>query len=219
MPDEFDAKKTYAAAVKAHSSIEKDAAARKSALKTLYESAVQELGYSEKELTNNRDKQMEVAKLMFSDKYAGNADMNPLLEASKMYSGWDSGLSAAEKQQIHLSALGTNYSKFMEGAQGYSLSSHGFNTILQQTERRFMQDATNASLFDLVEKDSGSHAETAFRYAALASLDPNIAKIDGKNLDLHEVKGIASQSISGQYDRATLEETVGVELPKYDWAA
>ncbi len=103
-----------------------------------YEAAVEELGYSDKELMD-KNKAKEVAKLMFSDKYLGNAEFNPHI--SDKYSG----LEDTDKDREMDHALGMNLSSFVgtngiidrkgglkRGSVADALEGHYANRVAQQ---------------------------------------------------------------------------------------
>jgi hypothetical protein len=185
-------------------------------LNKMYNMAVDELGFTQKEMKNNKDAQYEVAKLMFSDKYAGNASINPLLKESPYYKGFNTNLYENEKQNFHQIALGINYNNLVSTIKrNGSFDSMSASQIIQKVivEPHIEHSVENYLSFVV----GTSLEEQRKNYAALLKQDPNIGNVKPELLETEELKDMAKESIMGKIKREDLEDMVGLELPKYNW--
>jgi hypothetical protein len=214
---DFDPKKTYAEGINAVKTAEDEASARKRALTSLYTAAVEKLGYNDRQLAHNKDAQKAVAKLMFSDELAGNPAVNILLGKSPFYAGFAKATDDNLKQLSHQSALGMNYAGLVSTMErfGGSLDSSTMNSILQ---RVVMESYTDQAIDNFLSAKAGSsYLEQQAAYAGLAGMDANIGAVNAGMMDIADIKELAGDSMKGRTNRESLEHTVGVELPKYEW--
>ena len=211
---DFKPEEVYQKGLQVSNKAEQSATRQVKVLGKLYNAAVEELGLSERDLANNTEAQRRVALLMFSDKYAGNSAMNTLLGQSAMYSQFSAGLSDDEKQQMHLGALGLNYSTLMDNVQrfGNNLNSQVFDRITQQ----FVYDTTIDRVLDnYVDLHVGQSIEAKRAdAAALASQDPLVKDVKPGIMDYAEIKKLAKDGLRGALSREGLEGRVGVQ-PQY----
>ncbi len=103
---EDPAKGVYDSGVKAAAKLDKEYGKQANMIHKAYEAAVAELGYSDKEMVD-KSKSKKVAKLMFSDKYLGNAKFNPLLQESSLYQDFEKK-DDIEKGRLYEHMLGMN---------------------------------------------------------------------------------------------------------------
>lgn len=214
----FNARAVYADAVSERKKWLKEEGERKQALKSIYTAASAELGYTDEELANNKDKMLELVRLMFSDKYAGNKALNSLLAKDPAYSGFAAGSEVA-RQLAHKHALGLNYNilfNMIQGGDIHSLDDLTFTDLASKLAQRGVSE--KSSVF-LDGKVGTGMQEKKDNYAKLAEQDPHIGKLNSSILDFADVQRYAANSIAGNLSRASLEERVGVSLRGYDRAA
>jgi hypothetical protein len=211
----FNPKELYAGAVKAYGQAEKEGSERSDVLRRMYDAAVKKLGYTQKQLANNDDKQKEVLKLMFSDEIAGNKEVNTLLGKSPFYTGLKKDTPEHLKAMMHEGALGLNYTTMLQTMNNYGLSLD--MPSVTQLLNRAQKTHTSKSLDAYVTSKIGSSLkDQKAAYSALAMQDGYIGKVDPTVMDLNDVKELAMQSIAGETSRSNLEERVGVEIKKLD---
>ncbi|MFH1064186.1 MAG: hypothetical protein V1729_03845 [Candidatus Woesearchaeota archaeon] len=110
---EDPARQVYDSGVKAAARLDKEYGRKANVIQKAYEAAVDELGYSDKELSD-KSKAKKIAKLMFSDKYLGNAGFNPLLKESSLYQDFEKK-DDIEKGRLYEHMLGMNVDTLVRG--------------------------------------------------------------------------------------------------------
>lgn len=213
---DFNPQETYQKAVGLYNSSRRDTDQKEAVLAALYAKAAARLGYDNDQLAYNRDCQLHVAKFMFSDEIAGNPLINTRLKSSPLYAGWSQAKDYASKQHMHRTALGINHSDAngLTDAGKLDWTSSGFSSSLS----RYMASDKVQPLISLLETVTGiTEAEKRQNLAKLATQDPLIAGLKTGIMDHDQIRNIVVSSVMGNNTRHSLENTVGVEVPKYKW--
>jgi hypothetical protein len=199
--------KLYKSGVKEAGKLDAEYGKKANIVQKAYEAAVAELGLSDKELLD-QGKAKKVAKLMFSNKYLGNSQFNPLMKDS-MYKGF-SEKSSTEQQQLYEHMLGMNLDSFVR-TNGI-IDSHGGlqrTTIATAVERNYsgmearqLMAMTWQKVYD-PEKGLGENMKS---YVAALQQDPILAgtgaKVDaGKFESVDDVAQALATSFMGRSTR------------------
>jgi hypothetical protein len=198
--------------------LETENGAKANIVQKAYEAAVEELGYSNKELMDSGKAKI-VAKLMFSDKYLGNAEFNPLLK-DKMYSGFDDK-EHADKQRLFQHMLGMNIDNFV-GTGGIIDKYGGLQRLaLTQTVERQYDNQTAQQLTSMawnnVYDPKKSLTENMDAYANEIQKDPILAhtgaKLDpGKFDSVDDIANALATSLVGQSNKEGFKYRHGVDF-------
>ncbi len=183
-----------------------------------YLAAAQELGFKDKDLLD-AEKGAQLARLMFSDKYLGNADFNPLLKSDSTLKALF-GTDELDAQRIYLAAFGVN-AETLGGANGYA-QQHG---LQQQTALSIFTDASERNkrkdlesfLWNIVFDPEAPWGDNLESYTKLLSNDPILSHYGRsvspkKFFSLDDAAKTAVKSLQG---KSTLDEFVhkwGVSL-------
>ncbi|MFC1741624.1 hypothetical protein ACFL3V_03760 [Nanoarchaeota archaeon] len=183
-----------------------------------YEAAVSERGYSDKELMNP-GKSKEVAKLMFSNKYLGNAKFNPLLKQG-MYKDFDKK-GDIEQQKLYQHMLGMNLDNFV--SSGGVIDRYGGMQrlgVTQAVERQYDSQSTQQIMNWAWQKaydPKKSLGENMDAYAKILQEDPILAgtgaKLDtGKFQSIEDIAQALTTSLKGRSSREGFQHTHDVEF-------
>jgi len=209
----YDQKQIYADGLKATRDISRLNGDKETVLHIAYNAAVAELGYTDKDLMD-KNKSRQVAKLMFSDKYLGNAEFNPLLGDS--YASMDS----PEQQRELKTKLGMNLHSFV-GGQGvidrYGNLRRGVlgDAVDKQLRGDTMQQV-EAFLWEKTYDPEKSMQENIEAYAAVVGQDPHLKDNEWDKSKLESLDDAASEvgnSWLGQNTREGLEYRLGAGPP------
>lgn len=206
---------TYAQGIKEASRLDTESGKKANVLQKAYEAAVAESGYSDKEMMDT-SKAKTVAKLMFGDKYLGNAKFNPLLKDEQF-----GKKSYIEQQQQFEHMLGINLDNFVRS--GGIIERYGGlrrTTLAEAVERQYSSD-TAQKLMSFVwnqtydpKKSLGENVEA---YVKVLQEDPILAhtgaKINPAKFDsIDEVAQAAANSMLGRSNRELFQYKYGAEF-------
>ncbi|MFT4303787.1 MAG: hypothetical protein ACMXYG_04420 [Candidatus Woesearchaeota archaeon] len=194
---------------------ETEAQTRKTSLRSMYEGALQELGYTEQQLRNNTDAMKQVAKLMFSEKYAGNEQYNKMLSTNPFYKGF-STTSQEKKQEIHGLALGIDYNVLLsqiDSGQIERFDDEVMTSIIGNINRSKIRNEVNSYINSQTTGDLFERKKTL---SEIASQDPLIQGVSDR-LDIPQLQNLVYGGVAGDYRRTDLEGRVGVTVPQYDF--
>lgn len=206
----------YSTGSKEASRLEKDYASKANIVQMAYEAAVTELGYSDKELMDH-SKAKSVAKLMFSDKYLGNEQFNPLLKDHKGFAQ----KSDMEKQRDYKQMLELNLDTFV--TNGGLIDRYGGlrrASVATGVERHYdnqvAQQITSWAWMKAYDPQK-SLADNVENYAKIIRHDPILAhtgaKLDsGKFHSLEEAAQTLATSLIGQTNRDMFQYRHGVDF-------
>ncbi|MBN1544328.1 hypothetical protein JW898_02595 [Candidatus Woesearchaeota archaeon] len=171
------AKDIYSDGIKEAGKLDTQSGRKANMIQRAYEAAVSDLGYSDKELMDP-SKAKKVAKLMFSDRYLGNAGFNPLV-------GKDfTKLDAIEQQREYEHSLGMNLDSFVRN--GGVIDRYGGlrrGSITDAVERHFTAQTAQhlAGLaWQKAYDPDRSLSENMASYARVLSEDPILAHTGAK---------------------------------------
>jgi hypothetical protein len=207
----FDASGAYTQGIAVYNKASEEARMRTRVLRNLYDEAVSQLGYTEKQLRNNTDAHKQMSRLMFSDELAGNPNLNPLLSSSPFYKGYSSA-SNVEKQFMHQQGLGANYQSFVDTVTrfGTGLDDGSLNAILQQAVAEpYKRESVDT--YAAIATEAPDLQTQKKQYAVLAGQDPLIDSVNPNALDAEELKRLVRESLFGDTRRSSLEDRVGVQ--------
>jgi hypothetical protein len=203
--------KAYKSCVKGAERLRADNERKASILYRAYEAAVAELGYTDTELLD-KGKSMKVAQLMFSDKYLGNTDYNPLLknELHKDFAKKDH----LDKETVFEHMFGLTLANMNNIARQGGLRR---GALMENVEHHYRQDEhkrIDALAHTLVYDTNKSYADNMARYANVLTQDPMIkgAKMDTKNMSLEEMAGALTSSARGGITREQYQHRYGVQF-------
>lgn len=211
----LDSKDIFSNAIKVKAEAEKEGQQRKQTFNSIYHAAVTELGYTDMQLRNNTDAMKEVAKLMFSDKYAGNSQYNTMLAESPFYKGFNEA-DNERKQELHRLALGIDYNTLLsqiEAGELDRLDDEAAFSIASNVSRSTVRNRVNSYINN---QTPGDLFERKRILGEIASQDPLIQGVSDK-LDIGDLQNLVYGGVSGDYRRNDLESRVGVSTPKYDF--
>ena len=200
--------KFYATAQKEAGRLDQEYSGKTNVILKAYEAAVEELGYSDKELMDT-SKSKKVARLMFSDKYLGNEKFNPLLQG-EAYKGFGKK-GEVEKQNAYESLFGMNLNSF--ASNGGIIDRYGGlrrGSMIDSVERQFNNKQTQqlmALAWQKVYDPDKSLGENMKNYAAVLGEDPILAHT-GAKLDsgrFESVDDIAQALATSLLGRSTKE--------------
>jgi len=214
-----EAKKSfYDTASKKAGELEKENGPKANLIQKAYEAAVAELGYSNKELMDSGNAKM-VAKLMFSDKYLGNKEFNPLLKG-KLYEGFDKK-DHSDKQRLYQHMLGMNLDSF--AATGGIIDKYGGLqrlAVTQAVERQYDSQTANQLMsmaWNNVYDPQKSLTENMQAYANELQNDPILAhkgaKLNpGKFDSVDDIANALATSLVGHSTKENFQYRHGVDF-------
>jgi hypothetical protein len=183
-----------------------------------YAAAVSELGYSDKQLMDE-GKAKKVAKLMFSDRYLGNAQFNPLLKETP-YAGF-AQKTDVDKQRDFEHMLGMNMHSFV--ATGGVIDRHGGlrrGSITEAVERHYNSDVAqrlNALAWQQLYNPEASLGDRIASYAGVLHQDPILAasraKVSPSKFDsVDDITQALTTSAMGRSSREMMQHKYGAQF-------
>lgn len=205
---------TYNTGIKEVTKLETEYDAKANTIQRAYEAAVQELGYSDREL-QDQHKARKVAKVMFGDKYLGSSEFNPHI--SKDYAK----MGDMEKQEELSNKLGMNLQSFV-GPAGVIARYGSLKrlALTQAVDRQFDEKAGQQLATWAWQKaydPDASLDQNMKNYAAVLQQDPILsgtgAKLDPMKFDsVDDLANALVTSMRGQSSRQGFQYGHGVEF-------
>jgi hypothetical protein len=211
-------KDVYSKLTKEADRLEADNSKRASAVQKAYEAAVSELGYSDKELMDE-GKAKKVARLMFSSKYLGNAQFNPLLKEPQ-YKGF-AEMSYTDQQRAYDTMLGMNLQSFV-ATGGIIDRNSGLRrgSITDAIERHYSADTAqrlNALAWQQLYNPDASIGDKLNSYTGVLNQDPILsgsgAKVGNNKFDsIDEAAQAVTTSAMGRASRELMQHKYGAQF-------
>lgn len=213
--DKKPEEKFYATATKEAAKLDAKNGQKANVLQKAYEAAVSELGYSDKQLMES-GKAKNVAKLMFSDKYLGSAEFNPLLKDKEF-----GEKSEIQKQQSYENMLGMNLDSFVR--TGGVVDRYGGlrrGSVAEAVDRHLQSQSSqqvSALLWQQNYDPNKSLADNMESYANVLRQDPILAhtgaKLDsGKFESIDDAAQAVATSVMGKSSREGYQYRHGVDF-------
>ena len=215
---ENPSKDTYSKLIKEADRLEAENGKKANVVQKAYEAAVAELGYSDKEMMDE-GKAKKVVRLMFSDKYLGDAKFNPLLR-EKQYAGFDQK-SYVDKQRDFENMLGLNLQAFV-ATGGIIDRNSGLKrgSITEAVERHYSNDVAqrlNALAWQQLYNPDVSIGDKVNGYLGVLNQDPILSgsgsKVSPNKFDsIDEAAQAVTTSAMGRFSRESMQHKYGAQF-------
>ncbi len=206
--------KLYKTGMSEYSRLDKENGTKANIVQKAYEAAIADLGYSDKELMDSGKSKI-VAKLMFSDKYLGNKQFNPLISDDFAEQ------NDIDKQRTLQNTLDLNLDTFV--GNGGLIDRYGGlkrSNITAAVERHYdsqtAQKITSWAWMKAYDPKK-SLSENVESYSQMIRQDPILAhtgaKLDsGKFQSIDEAANALATSLSGQSSKEVYQHKHGVDF-------
>jgi hypothetical protein len=211
-------KRLYSTGTKEATRLEKDHSQQATMVHKAYEAAVAELGLSDKELMDAGNAK-KVAKLMFSNKYLGDAKFNPLLKG-EMYKDFDNK-GEIEQGRLYDHMLNMNLDSFVRNGGFIDTHSGLRRGSLTEAVERHYNGQTVRQLMALAwqkayDPEKG-FAENMERYVGTLQEDPILsgtgAKVNAGKFDsIDDAAQMLATSLMGRSSREMYQNRYGAKF-------
>lgn len=199
--------------------LEKTYSEKSAVLLGAYSKALAELGYDQQDMVDPV-KAKKAARLMFSDKYLGNEEHNPLLKSDPAFAGYSGMSRDADKQRAFRSAFGLDEQSLTKengliDQAGFKLP--GFSGYLERHFDQMKSQDLTSMLWSKVYDPEKSLCENIDKYTKVLGSDPMLAYhdagIDSRRVtSLDQLAGLLADSMSGDLTQKELAQKWGADL-------
>lgn len=219
MEDINPALETYQKGMAAHEKLSAEYDQKTTMLHKAYEAAVEELGYSHNDLASKR-KSQDVARLMFSNKYLGNEEFNPLLKSNAAYKDF-ADKDTVEQTQMYEQLFGVTAQALTD--KGGLLDRFGggiqrgvFTNAIDRSNSSKLSQQMSSFIWNSVYDPGKKMADNIKAYNDVLVNDPILSQgrgnIDLKDQDLETMTDMLTTSLAGDSTRSSFTNQYGANV-------